>query len=113
MADRAFHLAIAKATRNSAISEAIERLWDLRATSPEAALLHEKARTANIKPVVDEHSEILEALRARDPAAARAAMRNHLAQVIDSLLFATEERQIEEARRAVRAKRERYARATA
>ena len=113
MADRAFHLAIAKATRNSAISEAIERLWDLRATSPEAALLHEKARTANIKPVVDEHSAILEALRARDPAAARAAMRHHLAQVIDSLLFATEERQIEEARRAVRAKRERYARATA
>ena len=113
MADRAFHLAIAKATRNSAISDAIERLWDLRATSPEAALLHEKARTANIKPVVDEHSAILEALRARDPAAARAAMRNHLAQVIDSLLFATEERQIEEARRAVRAKRERYARATA
>ena len=113
MADRAFHLAIAKATRNSAISDAIERLWDLRATSPEAALLHEKARTANIKPVVDEHSAILEALCARDPAAARAAMRNHLAQVIDSLLFATEERQIEEARRAVRAKRERYARATA
>ena len=113
MADRAFHLAIAKATRNSAISDAIERLWDLRATSPEAALLHEKARTANVKPVVDEHSAILEALRARDPAAARAAMRNHLAQVIDSLLFATEERQIEEARRAVRAKRERYARATA
>ena len=113
MADRAFHLAIAKATRNSAISDAIERLWDLRATSPEAALLHEKARTANIKPVVDEHSAILEALRARDPAAARAAMRHHLAQVIDSLLFATEERQIEEARRAVRAKRERYARATA
>lgn len=112
-ADRAFHIAIAKATRNHAISNAIERLWDLRSTSPEAALLHEKARTANIKPVVDEHTAILDALRARDPAAARAAMRNHLAQVIDSLLFATEERQIEEARRAAQAKRDRYARATA
>lgn len=112
-ADRAFHLAIARATRNRAIHDAIERLWDLRATSPEAALLHEKARTANIKPVVDEHTAVLEALRARDPAAARAAMRNHLSQVIDSLLFATEERQIEEARRTARAQRERYARATA
>lgn len=112
-ADRAFHLAIARATRNAAIHDAIERLWDLRTTSPEAALLHEKARTANIKPVVDEHSAILQALRARDPAAARAAMRVHLSQVIDSLLFATEERQIEEARKSAQAKRERYGRATA
>lgn len=111
--DRAFHLAIAKATRNGAIFDAIERLWDLRASSPEAALLHEKARTANIKPVVDEHTAILQALRARDPVAARQAMRGHLSQVIDSLLFATEERQIEEARRAAQAKRDRYARATA
>jgi GntR family transcriptional regulator, hexuronate regulon transcriptional repressor len=105
--------AIARATRNTAILEAIEHLWDLRSTSPEAALLHEKARRANIKPVVDEHSAILNALRARDPAAARAAMRGHLSQVIDSLLFATEERQIEEARQAAKAKRERYSRATA
>jgi GntR family transcriptional regulator, hexuronate regulon transcriptional repressor len=112
-ADRAFHLTIARATRNTAIHDAIERLWDLRSTSPEAALLHAKARTANIKPVVDEHTAILDALRARDPAAARAAMRGHLSQVIDSLLFATEERQIAEAREAARAKRERYARATA
>lgn len=108
-ADRDFHLAIARATRNTAIYNAIEHLWDLRSTSPEAALLHEKARTANIKPVVDEHTAVLAALRGRDPAAARAAMRAHLSQVIDSLLFATEERAIEEARLAARARRQRYA----
>lgn len=111
-ADREFHLAIARATRNTAIFEAIEHLWDLRSASPEAALLHEKARTANIKPVVDEHSAVLAALRARNPHAARGAMRAHLAQVIDSLLFATEERAIEEARRTARAKRARYTQAT-
>lgn len=107
-ADRAFHLAIARATHNRAIHDAIERLWQLRATSPEAALLHEKARTANVKPVVDEHAAILQALRNRDPAAARAAMRLHLSQVIESLLFATEERQIAEAREATQARRERH-----
>lgn len=111
-ADRAFHLAIARASRNAAVAEAIERLWDLRALSPESALLHEKARSANIKPVVDEHSAILEALRAHDPVGARTAMRAHLAAVLDSLLFATEEKAIEEARRAARAKRERFARVT-
>ena len=36
-------------------------------------------------------------------------MRAHLAQVIDSLLFATEERAIEEARLAARARRQLYA----
>lgn len=112
-ADHAFHLAIARATRNNAVLETIENLWNLRYNSPEAALLHEKARTAEIKPVVDEHSAVLKALRDRDPAAARAAMRAHLSAVLDSLLFATEERAVEEARRAVQAKRARYARATA
>lgn len=108
-ADRAFHLAIAKATRNQAVIDAIERLWELRYSSPEAALLHEKARTANVKPVVEEHTAILDALKARDAAAARAAMRTHLAAVLDSLLFATEEKAVKEARRAVEAKRARYA----
>lgn len=112
-ADREFHLAIARATRNVAVYNAIEHLWDLRATSPEAALLHEKARHANVKPVVEEHSAVLEALRARDPNAARAAMRAHLSAVLDGLLFATEERLLAEARKATQAKRDRYSRATA
>ena len=111
-ADRAFHLAIARYTRNTAIYEAIERLWNLRASSPESALLHEKARSANIKPVVEEHTAVLKALREQDPVSARAAMRAHLAAVLDSLLFATEEKAIAEARRVAQAKRERYGRAT-
>ena len=93
--------------------EIVERLWNQRYTSPEASLLHEKARTANIKPVVDEHTAVLEALKRHDPSAARAAMRAHLSAVLESLLFATEERAVAEARRAVQAKRDRYARATA
>ncbi|MEZ5710024.1 MAG: FadR/GntR family transcriptional regulator [Blastomonas sp.] len=112
-ADHAFHRTIAEATRNNALIESVERLWELRQSSPEAALLHEKARAANIKPVVDEHSAILDALRLRDPAAARAAMRSHLTQVLESLLFATEEKAIAEAKRSVQARRDRYARATA
>lgn len=107
-ADRGFHLAIARATRNNAVYETIEQLWNLRSTSPEAALLHEKARTANVKPIVEEHTAVLDALRDRNPTAARTAMRTHLSTVLDSLLFATEERAVEEARRAIEAKRARY-----
>lgn len=109
-ADRAFHLAIARATRNRAMIDLVERLWDLREASPESALLHDKARTANVKPVVDEHTAVLAAIEAGDAAAARSAMRGHLASVLDSLLFATEEMAVEEARRATEAKRARYIR---
>jgi len=107
-ADQAFHLAIAKATRNQAIVDTVEHLWTMRSTSPESALLHEKARVANVKPVVDEHTAVLDALSAHDPAAARAAMRTHLSAVLESLLFATEEKAIAAARKAADAKRARY-----
>ena len=110
-ADYQFHLTIARATRNSAIVNLIDSLWSLRAKSPETALLYAKARSANIKPVVDEHKIILEALRTRAPEKARAAMRAHLTAVLDSLLFATEEKAIEEARMASAYRRARYAKA--
>lgn len=111
-ADRSFHLAIARATRNTAVYDTIAHLWELRRTSPASVQLHALARTANIKPVVDEHTAILKALKAHDPDAARAAMRAHLSAVLDSLLFATEEQAIKEARQAMEAKRQRYTRAT-
>jgi GntR family transcriptional repressor for pyruvate dehydrogenase complex len=112
-ADREFHLAIARATRNVAVFNAVEQLWNLRSTSPEAVLLHEKARGAKVKPVVEEHMAVLDALRARDPNAARTAMRAHLSAVLEALLFATEERAVENTRRAIQAQRDRYSRATA
>lgn len=112
-ADRAFHLLIANASRNMAMVSAIEELWRLRATSPESALLHAKARSANVKPVVEEHSAIVEALRSREPAKARGAMRAHLGAVLDHLLFATEEQVIREARKATASKRARFTYAAA
>ena len=109
-ADRAFHLLIATATRNALIAKTVEHYWELRSASPECALLHARARDADVRPVVDEHRAIADALRARDPAAARAAMRAHLSSVLDDLLIATEEQAVAEARRAVASTRERYAR---
>ena len=107
-ADRVFHGAIAAATRNAAIMMTIDHYWCLRDTSPECALLHTKARDAKVRPVVEEHSAIVQALRSHDPAAARAAMRAHLSAVMDHLLFTTEERAIETARRSMADARARY-----
>ncbi|MEG3083105.1 FadR/GntR family transcriptional regulator [Sphingomonas sp. PB2P12] len=107
-ADRDFHFLIAAATRNAAIQLAIEGFWRIRATSPECALLHNKARSANVRPVVAEHRAILDALRAHDPAASRLAMRAHLSAVMDHLLFTTEEQAVEEVRRQLASSRARY-----
>lgn len=109
VADREFHLLIARASRNAVLLHIVEDLWALRAASPETALLYAKARAANIQPVVEEHTLILRGLEARDPAAARNAMRAHLNAVLDSLLFATEERAIEEARQASLSRKARLA----
>jgi len=110
-ADMAFHILIAQASRNLAVEKTIEQLWMLRWTSPECKLLLEKARTANVRPVVDEHTAIVRALKARDPAAARKAMRAHLDAVQQHLLFAVEEDAVKAARSAVAGTRARFGRA--
>ena len=108
-ADREFHYLIARATRNAAMVNTIEQLWRLRDSSPDIALLLTKARAAKVQPVVEEHRAIALALRSRDPAQARAAMRAHLSAVLDHLLFATEEAAIEQARQAAQSTRQRFA----
>ncbi|KQX22589.1 MULTISPECIES: FadR/GntR family transcriptional regulator [unclassified Sphingomonas] len=112
-ADREFHLLIAGATRNAAVLHSVRSLWDLRQTSPECVLLHAKARTAKVKPVVEEHMLIVEALRTRDPARARSTMRAHLGAVIEHLLFSTEEEAIQRVKKAAQDTRARFARAVA
>ncbi|PZU56994.1 MAG: GntR family transcriptional regulator [Sphingobium sp.] len=109
-ADHEFHLLIARATRNVAIVQCIEALWALRQTSPDCVLLHARARSAKVKPVVKEHEAIIKALRTRDPASARRAMRAHLGAVIEHLLFATEEEAVERARREAQDTRARFTR---
>lgn len=105
-ADRDFHIAIAEATRNSAIASVIETLWDMRYKSPMCQKMFDRARDAGVQPRYDEHSLILKALKARDPQAARAAMRSHLDRVMNAMLAATEMDALERARSEVAAKRE-------
>ena len=81
-ADREFHVAIAQATGNSALSAVVNRLWDARShplwTRIEAHF-HTPALRAR---TLEDHATIVAALEAHDPAAARSAMHRHLARVI-------------------------------
>jgi GntR family transcriptional repressor for pyruvate dehydrogenase complex len=109
-ADRRFHVAIAEATRNAAIVSVIETLWDARYRSPLCRHMLDKARAVGVQPRIDEHRNVLDALRTRDPQQARRAMREHLERVIEGLLAATELEAVERARGEVAAKRSEYAR---
>lgn len=108
-ADRRFHMLIAAATQNSGMVAAVELLWDARARSPQYKLMSDKAHAAGVFPRIDEHVAVVEALRQRDPEAARGAMRTHLTRVLESLMEATEVHEVEQARQRVAAQRRRFA----
>ncbi len=112
-ADRRFHVTIAKATRNSAIVMVVENLWDLRYRSPLCSAMLERARKVGVRPRIDDHRLIIDALRARNPAAARESMRGHLGRVIENLLIATEMDAVSQAKSEVDARRSEFARRAA
>jgi GntR family transcriptional repressor for pyruvate dehydrogenase complex len=67
-----------------------------------------KVRALGIKPHIEEHTAILQALKQRDPDAARAAMHDHLTRVMEETFAVTETEAL--AKSAVRptARRKRY-----
>jgi GntR family transcriptional regulator, hexuronate regulon transcriptional repressor len=107
-ADGNFHVLIAAATRNTAIANVIENLWGLRYKSPLCVDIFARGRRAGVHQPVDDHRVILDALRARDPNAAREAMHAHLDNVVDQVLEATETDAFERARLEVDAKRREF-----
>jgi GntR family transcriptional regulator, hexuronate regulon transcriptional repressor len=107
-ADREFHMTIASASGNAAITYVIKSLWRLRTDVPEVRAMHESICHNDGAARMEEHAEIVRALRSRDPAAARAAMRGHFNRLIEVMLNANEEREIEELRSRAAASRARF-----
>lgn len=72
--DRRFHEAIARAARNEVLTDVITALQDRLARFWFISLSDDD----QLSRVDDEHEMVLEGLRARDPAVARAAMSQHI-----------------------------------
>lgn len=107
-ADREFHLTIARATKNNAILETVERLWRIRNEKPEVKQAYDSICEVSPQKRLKEHRDIAIALRKRDPERARKAMRTHFKCIIEAMLSATEAQAIEEARRRTQESRERF-----
>lgn len=79
-ADRNFHLAIARATGNSALVGVMGYLWDQRGHLWHKLKEHFQTEELRLETLAD-HRRIVEAIAARNPAEAKRAMRAHLERV--------------------------------
>lgn len=109
-ADKSFHLLIAKATGNEANVFFLKTLWRIRTEVDAVKRVYSAVCHEDSSHRVNEHSEVMEALRRRDPTAARTAMRRHFSRLLSALLDASEQQAIEDARRQSHEDRERFLR---
>lgn len=105
VADRAFHVLIAKLTGNGALVTTVENMWDWRYSSPLARHILSRASDLGTADRINEHNDVLDALKARSPKAARKAMHDHLDRVVNHLLKATEIIAVEEAQKSASERR--------
>jgi DNA-binding FadR family transcriptional regulator len=77
-ADRHFHLSIAEASNNGALVQVVRTLWDERTAPLFTQLAHHFDTPKSWASAIEEHQAVVDAIRARDAAAARAAMHTHM-----------------------------------
>ena len=78
--DRAFHVAIAGSLGNAVLVRVVGELFDQRLNPYFAQLAHYFESPGTWRRALDEHRAVRDAIVARDPEAARDAMRKHLAR---------------------------------
>lgn len=107
-ADRLFHLTIARISGNPVIEYFVQMIWRMRTELPRVKRVYASVCKHDGEARADEHSAILDALRNRDPAAARIAMRDHFHRLFETMLEAAESEALSEVRRRTEQDRERF-----
>lgn len=107
-ADRDFHLVIANASRNAVIVHTVRMFWRIRNEVPAVKRVYKAVCLQDTGPRGKEHSDILNALRRRDPMQARIAMRAHFFRLLESMLDVSTTQAIEAARRQADEERQRF-----
>ena len=108
VADRKFHAVIAAATNNRLLTAMIENLWDVQEGLHHIRAAHHSVCKEDPETRINEHQAIYDALAARDPQAARVAMRNHFGRGINALHQRTEQEAVEAVQRELSKTRERF-----
>ncbi|WP_271077272.1 FadR/GntR family transcriptional regulator [Aurantiacibacter sp. MUD61] len=108
LADEKFHLRIAEASNNQALVHTVQRLWNMREKIPQVKATYEAVCVHDSKLRTEEHRDVFNALKDRDPAAARAAMREHFQRLIENMLDTTEQQALAEVQQRATESRERF-----
>jgi GntR family transcriptional repressor for pyruvate dehydrogenase complex len=82
-ADITFHMAIAYATKNIVQIHIMKSLYDLLFYGIHENLQHLYTEPINLDKILQQHTDILNAIRQRDPDEAYAAMKRHITFVQD------------------------------
>ena len=98
-ADKNFHMIISAATRNKAVQDAINRLWELRLTDAGIKEAYQGVCCQSDADRTQEHRDIFNALKSNDSVSARAAMHYHFNRLINALFDASEAKALEEIKR--------------
>ncbi|WP_298308102.1 FadR/GntR family transcriptional regulator [uncultured Erythrobacter sp.] len=107
-ADEQFHITIAEASNNAAMVHTIQSLWRMREDIPEVKATYQSVCIHDAESRTEEHRAVFDALRDRDPARARAAMREHFHRLLENMLEATERKALEEVQQQASQSRERF-----
>jgi len=107
-ADELFHRTIAEASNNAALVHTIKSLWRMREEIPEVKATYEAVCVDDAESRTAEHRAVFDALKKRDAAGARAAMREHFHRLINAMLDATERMALEEVHQRAFESRERF-----
>ncbi|MEL6709471.1 MAG: FadR/GntR family transcriptional regulator [Pseudomonadota bacterium] len=107
-ADEQFHLTIAEASNNAAMVHTIKSLWRMREDIPEVKATYQSVCIHDSESRTEEHRAVFDALKDRDPARARAAMREHFHRLLENMLEATERKALEEVQQKASQSRERF-----
>ena len=107
-ADKKFHRIIAEATRNAMLVSVIENMWFVRNNAPQVSRAYKAICEQDGTKRIEEHREIFDALSRRDAKAARAAMHQHFALILNKLIATTEAENVEKARKEAQKVRERF-----
>ena len=108
VADEQFHLTIAEASNNAALVHTIRQLWLMRENIPTVKATYEAVCDHDAKLRSQEHRAVFDALKNRDPMAARTAMREHFQRLIETMLDTTERQALEEVQQRASASRKRF-----
>ena len=106
--DRRFHITIARLSGNPVMEHTVSSLWRMRNELPKVKNVYSSVCVSDAAARTNEHAAVVDALSARDPAAARLAMREHFQRLFEAMISATEHTALEEVRRRIGEDRQRF-----